>query len=71
MIDEAENWLRERGFPILRVRYHRGDLAQSRFRWTIYSALSMSRCKATYCPRFVSLASSLLRLTWKDFAPVV
>ncbi len=28
MIDEAELWLRRRGFHILRVRYHKGDLAR-------------------------------------------
>ncbi len=28
MIDQAEQWLRERGFQILRVRYHKGDLAR-------------------------------------------
>ncbi|MCR9120167.1 MAG: ATP-dependent sacrificial sulfur transferase LarE [bacterium] len=28
MIDQAEAWLRERGFDIVRVRYHRGDLAR-------------------------------------------
>jgi pyridinium-3,5-biscarboxylic acid mononucleotide sulfurtransferase len=28
MIDQAERWLRYRGFPILRVRYHKGDLAR-------------------------------------------
>jgi pyridinium-3,5-biscarboxylic acid mononucleotide sulfurtransferase len=28
MIDQAEQWLRGRGFHILRVRYHRGDLAR-------------------------------------------
>jgi pyridinium-3,5-biscarboxylic acid mononucleotide sulfurtransferase len=28
MIDQAEQWLRERGFHILRVRYHKGDLAR-------------------------------------------
>jgi pyridinium-3,5-biscarboxylic acid mononucleotide sulfurtransferase len=28
MIDQAEHWLRERGFRLLRVRYHKGDLAR-------------------------------------------
>ena len=28
MIDQAEQWLRRRGFHILRVRYHKGDLAR-------------------------------------------
>lgn len=28
MIDRAESWLHERGFPIVRVRYHRGNLAR-------------------------------------------
>jgi pyridinium-3,5-biscarboxylic acid mononucleotide sulfurtransferase len=28
MIDGAERFLRERGFPVVRVRYHRGDLAR-------------------------------------------
>ena len=28
MIDQAEQWLRGRGFRILRVRYHKGDLAR-------------------------------------------
>ena len=28
MVDEAEHWLRKRGFAILRVRYHKGDLAR-------------------------------------------
>jgi pyridinium-3,5-biscarboxylic acid mononucleotide sulfurtransferase len=28
MIDQAEQWLRHRGFHILRVRYHKGDLAR-------------------------------------------
>ncbi len=28
MIDQAEQWLRGRGFHILRVRYHKGDLAR-------------------------------------------
>jgi pyridinium-3,5-biscarboxylic acid mononucleotide sulfurtransferase len=28
MIDQAEQWLRQRGFHILRVRYHKGDLAR-------------------------------------------
>ena len=28
MIDRAEGFLREAGFPIVRVRYHRGDLAR-------------------------------------------
>ena len=26
MIDQAEQWLRQRGLRILRVRYHKGDL---------------------------------------------
>jgi uncharacterized protein len=28
MIDQAEHWLRQRGLRILRVRYHKGDLAR-------------------------------------------
>ncbi len=28
MIDDAEQWLRQRGLRILRVRYHKGDLAR-------------------------------------------
>jgi len=28
MVDEAEAWLRERGLRLLRVRYHKGDLAR-------------------------------------------
>jgi uncharacterized protein len=28
MIDEAEQWLRQRGFRVLRVRYHKGELAR-------------------------------------------
>ena len=28
MIDQAERWLRQRGFRLLRVRYHKGDLAR-------------------------------------------
>ena len=28
MIDEAEAWLRGRGLRLLRVRYHKGDLAR-------------------------------------------
>jgi len=28
MIDEAERWLRERGFQPLRVRYHKGEMAR-------------------------------------------
>jgi uncharacterized protein len=28
LIDQAEHWLRERGFRLLRVRYHKGDLAR-------------------------------------------
>jgi pyridinium-3,5-biscarboxylic acid mononucleotide sulfurtransferase len=28
MIDQAEQWLRQRGLRILRVRYHKGDLAR-------------------------------------------
>ncbi len=28
MIDRAERWLRDRGFPVVRVRYHRGDVAR-------------------------------------------
>jgi uncharacterized protein len=28
MIDEAEQWLRSRGLRVLRVRYHKGDLAR-------------------------------------------
>jgi uncharacterized protein len=28
MIDEAERWLRARGLPIVRVRYHNGDVAR-------------------------------------------
>jgi uncharacterized protein len=28
MIDQAEHWLRQRGLRVLRVRYHKGDLAR-------------------------------------------
>jgi uncharacterized protein len=28
MVDRAEQFLRARGFPVCRVRYHRGDLAR-------------------------------------------
>jgi pyridinium-3,5-biscarboxylic acid mononucleotide sulfurtransferase len=28
MVDQAERWLRQRGFRLLRVRYHKGDLAR-------------------------------------------
>jgi uncharacterized protein len=28
MIDQAERWLRARGFAIARVRYHSGDMAR-------------------------------------------
>jgi uncharacterized protein len=28
MIDQAEQWLRQRGLLVLRVRYHKGDLAR-------------------------------------------
>ena len=32
MIDRAELWLRQQGIPIVRVRYHQGDVAQDRGR---------------------------------------
>ena len=28
MIDQAEQWLRQKGLRVLRVRYHKGDLAR-------------------------------------------
>ena len=28
MIDQAEQWLRQQGFQVLRVRYHKGDMAR-------------------------------------------
>lgn len=28
MIDQAESWLRRRGLRLLRVRYHKGDVAR-------------------------------------------
>jgi uncharacterized protein len=28
MIDQAESWLRRRGLRLIRVRYHKGDLAR-------------------------------------------
>jgi uncharacterized protein len=28
MIDHAEQWLRQRGLRVVRVRYHKGDLAR-------------------------------------------
>ena len=28
MVDQAEQWLKENGFVILRVRYHGGDIAR-------------------------------------------
>ena len=28
MIDQAEQYLRRRGFHVLRVRYHKGDMAR-------------------------------------------
>jgi pyridinium-3,5-biscarboxylic acid mononucleotide sulfurtransferase len=42
MIDEAEQWLRRRGLRILRVRYHKGDLAR----------IEVSLCDL---PRFINI----------------
>ena len=70
MIDQAEQWLRRQGLRLLRVRYHKGDLARDRgpargppaARRAPRSATSWSRPSAPS-------ASSTSRSTSKGSAP--
>jgi pyridinium-3,5-biscarboxylic acid mononucleotide sulfurtransferase len=67
MIDQAEQWLRQRGLRTLRVRYHRGDLARIEVSPTDLSRLVELELRGELITAFRSLGFKFVTLDLEGF----
>lgn len=67
MIDRAEQWLRGRGFQILRVRYHKGDLARIEVPLQELSRFVELELRGELLPAFRSLGFKFVTLDLEGF----
>ena len=71
MVDQAERWLRRRGFHVLRVRDHKDDMARIEVPVDDLPRFVNPELAANYYWRSALLASNLSRLTSQDFVRAV
>jgi pyridinium-3,5-biscarboxylic acid mononucleotide sulfurtransferase len=67
MIDQAEHFLRERGFQPLRVRYHKGDVARIEVSLDQLPLLVDARLRADVAARFKQLGFRYVSLDLEGF----
>ena len=67
MIDQAEQWLRHRGLRMLRVRYHKGDLARIEVPIEELARLADPAIRADLVPAFRALGFKFVTLDLEGF----
>ena len=67
MIDEAEQWLRQRGLRLLRVRYHKGDLAHIEVPLGDLPGLAQPEVRNALVPAFRALGFKFVTLDLEGF----
>ena len=67
MIDAAEGWLRERGLRLLRVRYHKGDLARVEVPLEELTRLAAPEVRNELVPAFKALGFRFVTLDLEGF----
>lgn len=67
MVDEAEAWLRARGLRLLRVRYHKGDLARVEVPVEELSRLAGPEVREALVPAFKALGFRFVTLDLEGF----
>ena len=67
MIDAAEAWLRGRGLRLLRVRYHKGDLARIEVPLDGLAALASPEVRDQLVPAFRALGFKFVTLDLEGF----
>ncbi len=67
MIDQAEGWLRKRGLRLLRVRYHKGDLARIEVPIEELPTLAAAEVRAALVPAFRALGFKYVTLDLEGF----
>ena len=67
MVDAAEGWLRKQGFPLLRVRYHKGDMARIEVPVDQLARLADPALRSTLIPAFRDLGFKFVTLDLEGF----
>jgi uncharacterized protein len=67
MIDRAEHWLRDRGLRLLRVRYHKGDLARIEVPLEELPRLAGPEVREALVPAFRALGFKFVTLDLEGF----
>ncbi|AGA24704.1 ATP-dependent sacrificial sulfur transferase LarE [Singulisphaera acidiphila] len=67
MIDQAEQWLRQRGLRMLRVRYHKGDMARIEVPLEDLSRLAAPEIRMELVPAFHALGFKYVTLDLEGF----
>ena len=67
MIDQAEQWLRQHGLRLLRVRYHKGDLARIEVPLDELPRLVQPEVRASWSPTFRALGFKFVTLDLEGF----
>ncbi len=67
MVDEAETWLRARGLRLLRVRYHKGDLARIEVPVEELPRLAAAEVRGELVPAFRKLGFKFVTLDLEGF----
>jgi len=67
MIDQAEHWLRDRGLRLLRVRYHKGDLARIEVPIEELPRLASPEVRGELVPAFRALGFQYVTLDLQGF----
>ena len=67
MIDAAEGWLRQQGLKLLRVRYHKGDLARIEIPIDELGKLAEPAVRAALIPVFRELGFKFVTLDLEGF----
>ncbi|SIO39992.1 uncharacterized protein SAMN05444166_4384 [Singulisphaera sp. GP187] len=67
MIDQAEQWLRQRGLRMLRVRYHKGDMARIEVPLEDLPRLAAPEVRAELVPVFHALGFKYVTLDLEGF----
>ncbi|MDR3638775.1 MAG: ATP-dependent sacrificial sulfur transferase LarE [Isosphaeraceae bacterium] len=67
MIDQAEQWLRQRGLRLLRVRYHKGDVARIEVPLEDLPRLAEPELRSALVPAFRALGFKYVTLDLEGF----
>jgi uncharacterized protein len=67
MIDQAEQWLRRQGLRLLRVRYHKGDLARIEVPIEELPRLASAEIRRELVPAFRALGFQYVTLDLEGF----